>query len=296
MRHTKRPVVDIITAIPELASLARETVRLHPRRGERLTHQSKIGGQFLWPADEEWPLCEEHQSPLVTVLQLTADDVPELGFPQGADLFQLLWCPNDHQTLHPIYAPASQAFWRKRSEVSQSLGRPPSPILAEEHYCPTPCVVHLERVTEYPSAFAMSDSLPELWSKIKTSEVLADAIKSIAEFDFDDPETLYQYWLSVADGTKVKGYPNWIQGPETPQCKCRAEMEYLLTVASAEFDGGTWGRWLAEEERHVWGASYEVRNAVQGAAGLMLGDMGNINFFICHKCDGWPIASVFQCS
>ena len=233
---------------------------------------------------------------MITVLQLTAEDVPELGFPQGKDLFQLLWCPNDHQALQPIYAPASRVFWRKRSQIKECLGEPPPPTSAEEHYCPAPCVVYPERVTEYPDAFEVSDSLPELWSKIEFSEVLAKAIESIADFDFDAPETLYQYWLSVADGTKVRGYPNWIQDPETPQCKCGAEMEYLLTIASTELDGGTWGRWLAEEDRHVWGASYEERNAVQCAAGLMLGDMGNINFFICRKCAGWPIASVFQCS
>lgn len=73
-------------------------------------------------------------------------------------------------------------------------------------------------------------------------------------------------------------------------------MEYLLTIASAEFDGGSWGRWLAQEDQRVWGASYEKRKAVQFPANLMLGDMGNMNLFICRQCHDWPIASVLQCS
>lgn len=31
--------------------------------------------------------------PLVAVLQIFARDVPELPFPQGTDLCQVLWCP-----------------------------------------------------------------------------------------------------------------------------------------------------------------------------------------------------------
>jgi hypothetical protein len=73
-------------------------------------------------------------------------------------------------------------------------------------------------------------------------------------------------------------------------------MDYLLTVASTEFDGGSWWRWLAEEDGHVWEADYELRTTVQRAAGLMLGDMGNMNLFICYRCPEWPVAPVFQCS
>lgn len=73
-------------------------------------------------------------------------------------------------------------------------------------------------------------------------------------------------------------------------------MEHLLTVASAEFDGGSWPRWLAVEDAGAWEAPYPDRWSVQNAAGLMLGDMGSLYVFVCRACEDLPIASVAQCS
>jgi len=307
MRHTPPPPVDIAAIIPEFAPLARTTVRLHPRRGKASLDQSKVGGMFLWPAGEDWPVCGEHHSPLVPVLQLRADDVPEIGFPEGCDTFQLLWCPNDHEKSPPLYAPSPRVFWRERRAVKDPLPWAPAPVLVRvpgirgdfcpgEDYCPEPCVLYPERVTEFPDVFDLADDLPELCQKVASSNDLLEAIDSIGEYDFEDAETLYQYWLSVAPGTKVGGHPEWVQDPEWPICGCGSRMQYFLTIASAEFDGGSWGRWLAEEDRHVWGGGYDVRKPVQCAANIMLGDMGNLNFFICRRCEGWPISAVFQCS
>ncbi|MFI6848861.1 hypothetical protein OG535_22995 [Kitasatospora sp. NBC_00085] len=63
MARTSPPrPADIVAAFPELAPLAREAVRLHPRRGEPTVRDSSVGGPLLWPADEPWPVCErEHE-------------------------------------------------------------------------------------------------------------------------------------------------------------------------------------------------------------------------------------------
>src|SRR5690348_7895853 len=83
---------------PELASHARPTVRLHPRRGVPGARDSHLGGPLWWPAAEPWPSCAEHRDvngrpsgpyPLVAVAQLTAADFPEIRFPDGTDLVQL---------------------------------------------------------------------------------------------------------------------------------------------------------------------------------------------------------------
>ena len=81
-----------------------------------------------------------------------------------------------------------------------------------------------------------------------------------------------------------------------PVCAGGRPMEHLLTIGSAEFDGGNWRRWCAVEEGDIWALPYQERWAVQSAAGIMLGDMGHLYVFICHACQDWPIAWDFQCS
>jgi hypothetical protein len=66
-------------------------------------------------------------------------------------------------------------------------------------------------------------------------------------------------------GTKVAGFPHWIQDPEYPACREVHRMEHLLTTSGDEFDGGTWC-WLTNEERAVWSGPTDVRLAVQGGA------------------------------
>ncbi|MFD7451821.1 hypothetical protein [Kitasatospora sp. NPDC059827] len=65
VRVTPPRPVDIAAAFPELAPLARQAVRLHPRPGAPGAHDSSVGGPLLWPAGEPWPVCarphpEEH--------------------------------------------------------------------------------------------------------------------------------------------------------------------------------------------------------------------------------------------
>lgn len=59
VRTTPPRPVDIASIFPELAPLARQAVRLHPRPGTPTPYGSSIGGPLLWPANEEWPVCAE---------------------------------------------------------------------------------------------------------------------------------------------------------------------------------------------------------------------------------------------
>lgn len=56
-RSTPPPPLDITSVFPGLAAFARQTVRLHPRRGEPGPQDSSTGGPLLWPAGEAWPAC-----------------------------------------------------------------------------------------------------------------------------------------------------------------------------------------------------------------------------------------------
>ncbi|WBB91316.1 hypothetical protein [Verrucosispora sp. WMMC514] len=133
MHTTPLPPIDMDAVFPQLRGFARTTIRLHPRKGSPSVEQSSVGGPLLWPADEPWPTCDgdglddhpaEAEVPLVPVLQLLADDVPELPFPEGSDVLQVLWCPFDHD---PWSAPLPRLHWRRRSAIGPRLTAMPPP-------------------------------------------------------------------------------------------------------------------------------------------------------------------------
>jgi hypothetical protein len=168
------------------------------------------------------------------------------------------------------------------------------PDYAKDSLVPLPCRLFPERVTEYPPELSVEE-------EDRIVAALADIGGSTDDGqEPDDPRDLYRCELSAADGTKLRGYVNWIQSPQTPWCDHGHAMEHLLTIASSEWDGGNWRRWRAVEERdlyeRLWSAGDRDAESLVRPAGLMLGDVGNIYVFICCRCEGWPVKSVSQCT
>ena len=295
MLTTPPAPVDLSTVHPRLAALARTTVRLHPRAGSPSADQSSLGGPLVWPADEPWPTCDgpaggdhldgepgEEVVPLAPVLQLLASDVPELPFPPGTDVLQVLWCPFDHE---PDSAPRPELRWRRLADIGPALAEMPAPDEeTDPQLVPSPCVLHPERVVEYPA-----------------DEVLGPLAEVIARIE-QDTGWAYESELATATGTKALGHPDWIQSPDWPVCGCGAEMEHLLTVASWEFSRGDEKRWIATEDRPAmdgWGFDADDDHpwfALRNPAGLMLGDVGNVYLFVCTRCPERPSAHRFDCS
>jgi hypothetical protein len=252
-RTTAPPPADVLAVAPELKGLTRVAVRLHPRfSDEPAADESKLGGQFLWPAAEPWPTCDEHRIPFVPVLQLRAEDAPpQWPYRPGTDLVQLVWCPRDHGEgwVKP------RLVWRKRPSVVGPVVDHPPTDAAFMDYVPVPCRLFPERVTEY------------------------------------------ERLLSAAPGTKVGGYPRWVQGDESPACpSCRWGMDHLLTAASDEWDGASWARWMPLEERPVRDGRAISEVGYYRAAGLKFADLGSVYLFVCRRCDGWPVRAVGQTS
>lgn len=288
---------DLADCLSRFQLPTKTAVRLRPARaGSPLgSSESSIGGTLHWPAEEPWPTCDEHQSPYTAVLQLYKQDVPELAFPGNTDLFQLLWCPNEDSFGADLLT--YEVRWRRAAEIAKPREQNPVSSVFDEDYFPRPCRLRLTRVREFPHCEELSEETkqainasPELlsWLAAWNRRHPDDAI--------DEPLTAYQFWLSVADGSKIGGYVNWIQSPEVPECGCDRPMEHLLSIASAEFDVQTYHAWCPDEGREAFRGSYEERMPVQSPMGLLLGDMGMLYFFICRHCPDWPIRSVFQCS
>ncbi|MGL5871814.1 MAG: DUF1963 domain-containing protein [Xenococcaceae cyanobacterium] len=305
MKNTPKPPLKITEIFPFLSGMEKTTIRLHPRPGKQIKlHQSKIGGHFLWPENEPWPICQQHNDVYSGIIQLRAEDFPEIKFPANANLFQLLWCPHDDF----FDFPKCLVFWRNDRQIINYLQENPQPSHPNQDLVPNPCCIFPERITEYPN--------------IREFEGLAEE-ERIGQWD-EENNYIYQHLLSTAPGFKIEGYPSWIQDCETPICKCGRQMEHLLTVASCEFDLNNYLRWCPIEDEPVWRAlenlmkfireepllyrerEVEIDNkkrqiceiAAQDrmAAGLKIGYFGSVYVFICRQCKEWPIESVFQCS
>jgi hypothetical protein len=209
-------------------------------------------------------------SPLVAVAQLRAADVPDLCAPAGADLLQVLWCPNEHENDDGSWAPAVTLRWRRERDVRTVLEQPPAPTLVSEaRYLPHPCVLRPERVVEYPW---WQDLPAELGRRVRAWDLEHDG--------------LYHRQLAMAPGWKVGGWPPWPTTDPVPMycARCGTPMRHLLQI-----DGGEWGdrqRWRPLEERDL-----DAGTAGYAAepTGVVVGRSGLYRIFHCPRCPDAPV-------
>jgi hypothetical protein len=282
---TGAPAADITQAFPELAEYARTTVRLHPRRGTPDVRDSHIGGPLYWPTAEPWPYCDRHKDvngrpqgpyPLVAVAQLTAADFPEIGFPAGTDLAQILWCPEWHEQPHPEgWGQACRVVWRRSDEITDVLTATEQPD-PEDHWdhewdmLPRACVLTPERVVEYP----WREELPEeLWARVEAW---------LEERGLPDD-------MFTVPGCKLGGSMNWATTdmPRSLRCPvCEAPLALFLQFDTYEWWLGTSGpdqrpdRFRPLEERHLADRGPEF-DASREPTGMTVGRGSHAGLFLC---------------
>ncbi|MCX4962844.1 hypothetical protein [Streptomyces virginiae] len=287
-RTTPPRPLDVESLFPTLAAHRRTATRLHPRPGAPGPHDSHVGGPLLWPADEPWPVCTTpHRRapgpgplPLVALAQLHARDVPDLpAGPDGCDLLQVFWCPFDAHgpTGYGMY---THLRWRRAAEVREPAAERPAPgAVGFDGYLPEPCVLHPERITEYPYIELLTGELGaavEEWEDAQ--EEAAYEAGEEAEEDGGGPWLpTYQCDLSVAPGWKVGGHAAWnLTGPGTMDCEaCGCPMELLLTVATTE--------WQAD--RTSW---IPLEDGPMSPTGVVVGNHGKLNVFACPRDPSHP--------
>ncbi|WBB97847.1 MULTISPECIES: hypothetical protein [unclassified Solwaraspora] len=243
------PPVDIEQLFPELREYAATATRLHPRPGRPGPLDSSIGGPLRWPADESWPHCtgREHY-------------VDRLLTP---DLLQVLWCPLDHPDNG--YSPWVELRWRRTAELGEQLATAPEPVVVNENYLPTPCLVRPEQVREYQYVGLLPENLKKrlyAWEKQSGHSYQAD--------------------LSLAPGWKVGGFANWSLSDWHPvDCtECGAAMTLLLTASSGEQNGSA--RWRSADDPDG--------NPVD----VLIGRGYSLHVFACPTSPTHPPATVMQ--
>lgn len=200
---------------------ARPAVRLHPMPGTPAVTDSHIGGPVLWPADEPWPYCDgsthaqgfdvDEDTRGVSIaftapVQLFRRDFPELPFPAGTDLLQVLLCPLFHAPDLNSFWPDVRLVWRDSAAVTSVLADPPEPAFFEPAHRARPCVLNPCRSVEYPT-------------------------------EAETPEGVSRDgWPGVAQATKIGGWAFWYaSGPGYLECpECDTPRELLLSLNTIE--------------------------------------------------------------
>ncbi|MFD7629618.1 hypothetical protein ACFV7Q_26930 [Streptomyces sp. NPDC059851] len=242
-RPPGRPRAEaVLAAVPELAPYARDAALLHPERGQPDRGSSSLGGPLLWPADEPWPTCslpdETDPDPdggpataMVPVAQIFRRDVPGPWWPDGIDVLQVLWCPNEHwdpPARQSEGSPVVEVRWRRAADVADRLTDPPAPVrFDEDGYLPRACTLTAEYVTDFP----FRDELPE-----EIRPRLAESVRALG--DGGDAITRLGGW-------KLGGWPTWhLNHPAVFECAdCGTTMTLLFTAASDAETGVVVGRY-----------------------------------------------------
>jgi len=218
---------------------------------------------------------EPEPTPLVAVAQLRAADVPALAPPPGADLLQVLWCPNDHDLDGGGQGPAVSVRWRAEATLPARAGEPPpKPAVSEARYLPHPCVLEPESVVEYP-----------WWQDLP-----AGLGYEVHAWDTEH-RGRYHRQLATAPGWKVGGWPAWPTTDATSLlCNgCGSRMTHLLQI-----DSGEWGdpaRWQPVEESGLRRGT-AAHTAATEPTGLIVGRCGMYRVFRCPTCPGTDGGSV----
>lgn len=224
------PSFDLAAKFPQL--VPKVAVLLHPRRVSApiSVQVSKIGGHIYWPRDEPWQTCSEHpDSPLIAVMQLNRRDFPSMKFPEGKNLFQMLWCPtvdHDHESsgiaMKPVF------LWRTMKKEEQLLLANQVPTVnqatLEDTYVPRRmCVV--PRACQGVPGLARAG--PYSWRMREIGREITDYLEEQSANDLLGPEmmqsfnqdeerwswapkptnTEYMEWGPMSYGSKLGGYP-----------------------------------------------------------------------------------------
>jgi hypothetical protein len=230
-----------------------------------------------WPV--EAPAASE---PMVALLQLHASDAPSISFPDGTDLMQLLWCPQNHTDVpaNPHHlGPVPFLVWRRAADVKDILEviPPPADDAREGSYLPLPCVLSPEQVTEYPD---IKDLPGALRDRVKAWSEDCEARTGIS----------YRDDLSTAPGWKVGGWPSWYQDAFPLLCECGADMALLMRIASGERGGRSW---RPQEDRHFPDKGIEGIHVVE-PTDVIVGRQGDLHLFRCPRDHRHPLQMVTQ--
>ncbi|MBU1219042.1 DUF1963 domain-containing protein [Myxococcota bacterium] len=242
----------------------KETILLNPQYNSPISgcDISKFGGSPMISEMDSWPCCDICRTPLNFVLQLFKSDFPEFYFPENKDLFQIFRCPNEDCSYMEDNCEESDRkmfvfYSNSKSEYQKEIDPPHFPEDGDFEDPVPECLLSPKKVVDYPIGEYLEYEDPDFPSiHDDGNEVLSELINEI----------------SPVVGSKLGGYPSYLQGSPDVECECGKEMDFLIQISGEEPEkiDGNWS-----------------------PHGLMIGDLGNIYWFLCPDCKS--IKSTWDC-
>lgn len=249
-----------------VARYRRSAIVLAPSKSEVpiSSGDSKFGGIPNLEGFAGYPLCPACSTPLNFVLQLYKKDIPEFYFPEQSNLFQLFRCPNYDcpDASNGKYDLPTLHFYFSSDGRTKEIAYPGHNLKDAEQPVPD-CTLHPIVKDDYPNPDDYEEGTMEALEK-KFGEELCE---------------LYWDTYSAIPHTKIGGYPAFTQFPHYPFCSCGNKKELFFQLSSDD-------------------ATKEAKfpNFQWSPHGIMIGDVGNIYFFVCRSCGSDTIETYWDCS
>ncbi|MBI9056007.1 MAG: DUF1963 domain-containing protein [Bacteroidales bacterium] len=260
---------EIIVKYFEKYSRKITALRPHKSPTKIEKNRSKFGGEPNLNGFDNYPCCKHCKTPLNHVVQIYKSEFPDFYFPKDKVLFQIYRCPNadcpesfnEHHDFTTFYFYFSESELAKNKEYDK-------PVINLDNFEEEliECYLKPESVIDLPS-----------WGDYE--EIDEDKIKVKFGEEWFDDEFILEY--SAHSGSKINGYPVWIQGANEVKCSCGKNKELFFQLSSEDVEDGV---------------EYPPAPDNWSGHGLMIGDLGYMYFFVCKACGETSIEIQWECS
>jgi hypothetical protein len=200
------------------------------------------------------------------VLQLYKKDIPAHYWPGNKNLFQLFRCPNEKCPAAysaPYYADHKMfIYYFNDSSIDSGVVMPGEPDADNFESRVPDCKLHIIATEDYPHY-----------------EDFDDVITGIENTFGETFGDLFMDTYFPAQRTKSNGYPSYTQSSHEPQCECGKPKEFFFQLSSDD------------REPHVKKPAPDNWSP----HGIIIGDVGNIYFYVCKDCGEKTIESYWDC-
>jgi uncharacterized protein YwqG len=258
--------------MPEIKGLIqkyrKKTTLLKPHKSKEKikTSESKFGGTPNFTGFNEYPCCDSCNSPLNFVLQLYKKDYSEFYFPEDKGLFQLFRCPNNDcpDSYSENYDLKMFHFYFDNYLDYEKVLLKPAQIISEFEPEIPDCSLRPIEKEDFPNY----------------DDFNGDDFNEIENVFGEKMSELFMEKYTAIPNSKINGYPSFTQSPYYPICECGMTKDFFFQLSSEDIENGV---------------EYPPPPDKWSSHGIMIGDVGNIYYYVCKSCGPNTIESNWDC-